>query len=868
MDKVRIHEIAKELAAHSKDVVDKAIEMGLNVKSAQSTLSMEEAEKLMNYVMSAPAPKPQTKKVSVKKQSESDSKEAPEAVAEVKANEPKKAETEDVSEKKEAKTPKEDKATEKPQVAEVKVVKPETRRKGLTIVKKKRPISTMNESQKTATPTKSSDEKIASNYGKMSEEARLELERVAKRKAKRRQETQKHEQGEKLDIIGFGEGGYDIEAEQVQLIDYRDEQAKLDYEEQLKKEALAQKAAKAKQTSKRKVQTYTQNRSISRGTKKKRRRKVEEVKEQVSSIEIPEDIRVYEFAEKINKSVSEVMSVLFNLGMMVTKNDFLGKDEIEILAEEFEVEVHTIDLTEEFNYEKEYEKTQKVKEEGTAVRAPIVTIMGHVDHGKTSLLDYIRNSRIAAKEAGGITQHIGAYSVDKAGKMITFLDTPGHAAFSAMRSRGADLTDIIIIVVAADDGVKPQTLEAIKLAKESGAPIIVALNKMDKEGVQPDMVKGQMAEHGLNPADWGGDTDFVPLSAKTGEGVEELLETILLQADLLELKASPELLAKATVVESSIQKGRGPVATIVMQNGSLNVGDNIVAAASHGRVKMMLDANGKPIKKVGPAETCVVVGLDSVPAAGEVLISTESEKEAKSFAQKRYEHDRHKELSVSTKASLDELTAMIAEGNLKALKIILKADVHGSLEAIKSSLEVLRNDEVKVSIISSAVGGITQNDIDLASNSDDVIILGFNVRPTGSVNASAKQRGVQIKTYSVIYEMIDDVTAILSGMMNSVVREENTGQAVIKEIFSVPKGGKVAGCVVEDGKVVRGGKIRVIREGVVIHVTTVASLRRFKDEVKEVGKGYECGIMLDNFNEIAVGDVFETFVEIEESATL
>ena len=867
-DKVRIHEVAKELGAHSKEIVAKAIEMGLDVKSAQSTITMEDAEKLADYIMKGPAtPKPQVKKAAPKEQkaepeeeTKPAKKEAPKSSSKAKSEEKSQPQA-DVSDKETVSSePKEP-------APEVKTVKPETRRKGLTIVKKKKPAA--SSSTATSSTARVGDEKINTSYGKMSEEARKELEAAAKRKAKRRQETQRHEQGEKLDIIGFGESSYDIEEEQVQLIDYRDEQAKLDYEEQLKKEAQAQKAAKAKQTSKKRVQTYMQqNRSISRSSKKRRRRKVEEVKEQVSSIEIPEDIRVYEFAEKINKTVSEVMSVLFNLGMMVTKNDFLGKDEIEILAEEFEVEVHTVDLTEAFDYEKEYEAVEKSKEVGTTTRAPIVTIMGHVDHGKTSLLDYIRNARVAAKEAGGITQHIGAYSIDKDGKMITFLDTPGHAAFSAMRSRGAELTDVIVIVVAADDGVKPQTIESIKLAKESGAAIIVALNKMDKEGVQPDMVKGQMAEHGLNPVDWGGDVDFIPLSAKTGEGVDELLDTILLQAEVLELKASPELLAKATVVESSVQKGRGPVATIVMRNGTLKIGDNIVAAASYGRVKMMLDANGKPVKSVGPSQTCQVVGLDSVPAAGETLISTESEKEAKSYAQKRHEHDRNKELSVSTKASLDELTAMIAEGNLKALKVILKADVHGSLEAIKSSLEVLRNDEVKVSIISAAVGGITQNDIDLATNSDNVVILGFNVRPTGSVNASAKQRGVEIKTYSVIYEMIDDVTAILSGMMNRVVREENTGQALVKEIFSVPKGGKVAGCVVEDGKVVRGGKIRVIREGVVVHVTTVASLRRFKDEVKEVGKGYECGIMLENYNDIAVGDVFETFIEIEESASL
>ena len=868
MDKVRIHEIAKELAAHSKDVVEKATEMGLDVKSAQSSITMEEAEKLMNFIMTSP------KKSSAPKKSpeaaptvDAETQEKP---AETKAEEApvKKADEKVATEEKPV-------ATEAVKVAEAKVTPvvkkdgSETRRKGLTIVKKKRPASTSG-SNSGSSASVSRDEKFKSSYGNMSAAARAELENK-KKKASRHHEATKHESGEKIDIIGakFSEHGYDIEEEQVQLIDYRDEEAKLDLQEQLKKEQEEQRARRAAQTGqKKRGNNFNQNRTLSRGSRKKRRKKPEEEKAQVSSIEIPEDIRVYEFADKINKTVSEVITVLFNLGMMVTKNDFLGKDEIEILAEEFEVEVHTIDLTEDFDYEQDYHEDDEHADDDAVERAPIVTIMGHVDHGKTSLLDYIRESRVAAREAGGITQHIGAYSVEKNGKPITFLDTPGHAAFSAMRQRGADITDIIIIVVAADDGVKPQTIEAIKHAKESGAPIIVAMNKIDKEGVQIDMVKGQMAENGLNPSDWGGDTEYVPLSAKTGEGVEDLLANILVQAEVLELKANPKHRAKATVVESTIEKGRGPVATIVMQNGTLSIGDFIVSAASSGRVKAMLDSNKKMITSVGPSETCVVVGLDKVPAAGEVLISTDTDKEAKEYAEKRHEHDRHKELSVSMKSSLDELSALIAEGNLSALKIILKADVHGSLEAIKSSLEVLRNDEVKVQIISSAVGGITQNDVDLAANSENVVILGFNVRPTGTVNASAKQKGVEIKTYSIIYEMIDDITAILSGMMSKVVREENTGQATIKEIFSVPKGGKVAGCMVDSGKVVRGGKIRIIRDGVVMHVSEVSSLRRFKDEVKDVGKGYECGIMLSDYNEIEVGDVFETFIEIEEIAEL
>lgn len=881
MDKVRVSEIAKELAAHNKDVIEKAIEMGLNVKSANSSVTEDEAGQLMDFIMNASKPQatqPTAKTVETKKEPESVVETAVKAPAKEEKSTPKndtaKSETPKVEDKKSetvAPVTEAKEETVSPQKAP-----PETRRKGLTIVKKKKPaVAPEVKVAKKETLTKEESAAL-SNYGKMSEEAKAEL--ASKKKAqKRHHDASKQEHGQKIDIYAnasFGEGGYDIEEEQIQLIDYRDEQAKIDLQEQLKKEQEEQRARKAaaqKQQGNRPRQNFNNRPAgLSRGGRKRRRRRPEEAEAvHVSSIEIPEDIRVYEFAEKINKNIGEVIGVLFNLGMMVTKNDFLGKDEIEILAEEFEVEVHTVDLTEEFNLEKASEEAVgKTKEEGTDERAPIVTIMGHVDHGKTSLLDYIRTSRIAAREAGGITQHIGAYSVEKNGKMITFLDTPGHAAFSAMRSRGADITDIIVIVVAADDGVKPQTIESIKHAKDSGATIIVAINKMDKDGANPDLVKGQMAEHDLNPADWGGTIDFIPLSAKTGEGVENLLSTILDNAELLELKATPDQLGKATVVESSIEKGRGPVATVVVQNGTLKVGSFIVSGPASGRVKQLLDSNKKPVKSVGPSETCVVVGLDKVPAAGELLIETQTDKEAKEFALKRHEHDRHKELSISTKTSLDELSALIAEGNLKALKVILKADVHGSLEAIRSSLETLRNDEVKIQIISSAVGGVTQADVDLAYHSDDVVILGFNVRPTGQVLASAKQKGVEIKTYSIIYEMIDDMTAILSGMMSKVVKEENTGQAFIKEIFTTPKGIKVAGCMVESGKVVRGGKIRIIREGVVMHVTTVLSLRRFKEEVKEVGKGYECGIMLDNYEDIQAGDVFETFIEVEENASL
>ncbi|MBU1643174.1 translation initiation factor IF-2, partial [bacterium] len=606
-------------------------------------------------------------------------------------------------------------------------------------------------------------------------------------------------------------------------------------------------------------------REVSRGKRRKYTKVVEN--EVVTHVQIPEDIRVYEFAEALGQSMSDVIKVLFDLGKMVTKNDFLSKDEIEIIAEEFGVEVTTIDPKDAFNYENEYDEAEIAEDVNMKERPPVITIMGHVDHGKTSLLDAIRSARVASGEAGGITQHIGAYTVEQRGKKITFLDTPGHAAFSAMRARGAQVTDIIIIVVAADDGVKPQTEEAIKHAKESGVPVIVAVNKMDKESANPELVKGQMSERGITPVDWGGETEFVPLSAKTGAGVEDLLDHILLLAEVLELKANPEAKAKAVVVESTVEKGRGPVATVIVQNGTMKVGDYVVCGASYGRVKAMINDQKKMITTLTPSETAVIVGLNSVPPSGEVMIAMDTDKEARELAQKRADYDRMKELSASTKTSFDELTALITEGKLKALKVVLKTDVHGSLEAIKSSLTELRNEEVKVEIISSGVGGITENDVELVNNSENCVLIGFNVRPTGTVKAIAKQKGVDIKTYTVIYQLIDDITGMLTGMMAPKYTESHSGQADVREVFKIPKG-MVAGCIVVDGKMVRGELVRVIRDGVIIHEGTLDSLKRFKDDVKEVGKGLECGVVLRGYEDVKVGDVIETFVKVEQKVEL
>ena len=494
--------------------------------------------------------------------------------------------------------------------------------------------------------------------------------------------------------------------------------------------------------------------------------------------------------------------------------------------------------------------------------------MGHVDHGKTSLLDYIRNSRVVNAEAGGITQHVGAYMVEKNKRKITFIDTPGHEAFTAMRARGAGITDIVIIVVAADDGVKPQTKEAINHAKAANVPIIIAINKIDKEGANVDMVKTQLSELDIVPTEWGGSYEFVQVSAKKGTGVDDLLELVLLQADILELKANSKAKAKASIIESSLQKGRGPVATVIVQNGTLKIGNTVVAGVAYGKVRALNDDRGNALKEIKPGECGVIVGLSEIAQAGETLIAVQSDKEAREYAAKRYEYNRQKELSKSTKVSIDELSTKIKEGNLKSLPVILKADVQGSLEAIKSSLEKLVNDEIKVNIIHSGIGGISQSDIELASASENSVVLGFNVRPTGEIKEKAKDKGIEIKTYNVIYNLIDDVKALLSGMMSPIISEEQLGQAEIRQVISVPKIGLIAGCMVSEGVINRGAKIRLIRDGVVLFEGSVSSLKRFKDDVKEVAKGFECGVGIEGCTDMKVGDYIESYKEISQMASI
>ena len=897
-DKVRVYEIAEEAGASSQDVIAKAKDLGIELKSPQSAVSYEEAEEITKYIMTGkssklPSKSPSKAKKIVKKEETIIESKNDELIVEEKVkvelkqpeieNEVKKTELKKVViSKPVSKTPSklEEENTEKPDLNSENPNKIIPKRRGLVIIKKKKPKEELSNHSSSNTidndsqskkqmkslseilgGTEDEDRNGYKNNQNLSEEAKRN--RIKKEKKKSSVKAQVH--GKKLEVDreysdDFSSSTDSLLGEEVVLLD-------MDLGDTFKifDEPKPQNPAKQSRSS-RPAAFGNAPQGLKRGKRKKRISRTQESVE-ITEVTIPEDIRVYEFAEACGKSPSEVITVLFSLGMMVTKNDFLKQDELEILGEEFGIEVTVRDALEDVNYVEDY-LGEDIDESIFVTRPPVVTIMGHVDHGKTSLLDKIRSSKIASGEAGGITQHISSYTVTKNGQKITFVDTPGHAAFSAMRARGANVTDIIIIVVAADDGVKPQTEEVISHAKASGCPIIVAMNKMDKETANPDMVKAQMAERELTPVDWGGDTEFIPVSAKTGDGIEDLLENILIQSELLELKADPTAKAKATVIESSLEKGRGPVATIIVQNGTLKIGDNIVCDTTFGRVKAITDDNGKPVKELGLSETGTVLGLNDVPTTGSFMVAMESDKEVRDIATTRAEHARAKELSKSTKVSLEEMSGLIAEGKIKQLPVIIKADVGGSLEAIKGSLEKIANDEVKVKVIHAAVGGITESDLVLAGASDGCIILGFNVRPTGSVKAKAKADGVTINTYSIIYDLIDDVKDALSGMMSAVIREENTGQAEVRDTFVVPKVGTVAGCLVTDGKVIRGGHARIIRDGVVTYTGKISSLKRFKDDAKEVANGYECGIMFEKFNDIKVGDFIETFIQIEEKVSV
>ncbi|NLM04744.1 MAG: translation initiation factor IF-2 [Clostridiales bacterium] len=586
---------------------------------------------------------------------------------------------------------------------------------------------------------------------------------------------------------------------------------------------------------------------------KKENNNIVEKGEQV--ILIGDRITVKEFAEKINKSSSEIITNLIKIGVMAAINQEIDFETAEVIAREFGIDI-----------ERDAETTEEVSdliieeddEKDLKPRPPVVTVMGHVDHGKTSLLDAIRETTVTQREAGGITQHIGAYEVMVNGEKVVFLDTPGHEAFTTMRARGAKVTDIAVLVVAADDGVMPQTIEAINHAKAAGVPIIVAINKIDKPSANSDRVKQELSEHGVLIEEWGGDVVSVEVSALKGTNIDALLEMILLVAEMEELTANPNRKAIGTVIEAELDKGRGPVATVLVQNGTLKVGDSVVIGTTYGRIRAMVNDKGKRVKFAGPSTAVEITGFTEVPEAGDQMVVVEDDKTAKDIANSRKDKIKEEELRKSQKISLDALYRQMTEGTIKELNIIVKADVQGSVEAVKQSIEKLSTDKVIIKVIHGAVGGITESDVMLASASN-AIIIGFNVRPVSSATNLAKKENVDIRTYRIIYSALEDIEAAIKGMLDPEFKEVELGKAEVRETFKVPGAGVVGGCYVTEGKILRRAKIRLVRDGIIIHEGELGSLRRFKDDIREVAAGYECGIGIDGFNDIKVGDIIEAY---------
>ena len=612
--------------------------------------------------------------------------------------------------------------------------------------------------------------------------------------------------------------------------------------------------------------TPAQNKERDRRTaqeKLKQQLELEKARKQQLTVNIPDEITVGELAERLKVTASEVVKKLMMLGVMAGVNQVVDYDTAYLVADELGAKVnHEITVTIEDKLFTEEEDT----EENLVSRAPVVVVMGHVDHGKTSILDAIRHANVTAGEAGGITQHIGAYRVTINDQPITFLDTPGHEAFTAMRARGAQATDIAILVVAADDGIMPQTIEAINHAKAAGLDIVVAINKMDKPTANPDKVKQELTKYDLVPEEWGGDVICVPVSALTKKGIDDLLESVLMVAEMKELKANPNRRAKGIVIEAKLDKGRGPVASVLVQNGTLKSGDTIIAGTAVGRVRAMRDDKGNLANVAGPSVPVEIIGLAEVPTAGDEFNAVEDERMARELADKRKAKIKEEEFKANSKVSLDDLFAQISEG-AKELNVIVKADVVGSAEAVKSSLEKLSNEEVKVKVIHSAVGGITENDVTLASASN-AIVVGFNVRPDRVALDSAERQKVDVRTYRIIYECIEEITAAMKGMLAPVFKEEILGHAEVRQTIRVPNVGTIAGCYILDGKITRKAQIRVLRDSVVIFEDKISSLKRFKDDVKEVADGYECGVGLEKFNDIKEGDIFEAFEMVEQEKKL
>lgn len=797
-DRIRVHQIAKEMGLSSKEIIDGLKEMGIPAKSHMSSITQDEYDKFIEYMKA---------KLEIEKRK----KEKKEKEKAVKDKE--KAEKEAVKAKKEEKKPEKKEASG----PEVKVKKPEAEKAVEKPEKKpERKAVKEKEKEKPSPKAKKAQEKKLEPKPEAEKKASVKPEDVKGVIEKFEEKKEKKEEKEERKII---------EPVYIPIRTRKPKRRKKKRKEEIDIEELRAAELKAR------------------------------VDFDAGTIKLPESVSVRELAFMLEEEEETIQELLKSKGIPATLTQVLPYDVAKMVCEEFGFEV----VPE--SDEAVPQEVEKEDESKLVPRPPVVTVMGHVDHGKTTLLDYIRNTNVAAREAGGITQHIGAYKVKLPEGEITFIDTPGHHAFTTMRARGARVTDIVVLVVAADDGVMPQTVEAINHAKAAGVPIIVAINKIDKPNANPDRVKQELAKHGLVPEEWGGDTIMVEISAKTGQNVDELLEMILLQAEMLELKANPDKPAKGTVLESKLDPKRGPVATLLVQDGTLKVGDAFVAGLHWGKVRAMINELGERLKEAGPSTPVEVLGLSDVPLAGEPFFVVENERKAREISEARKE--RAKEIAAERpRLSLEELMKKLAEGEAKELRIVLKADVQGSLEAVREAIEKLSTDEVSVKVVHSGVGAITETDVMLASASQ-AIIIGFNVRPDSQAKKVAERENVEIRTYRVIYELLEDVKKAMAGLLEPEYEEVVLGRAEVRQVFNVPKVGRVAGCYVVDGKITRGANIRVIRDGVIVHEGKLSSLKRFKEDVKEVSAGYECGMAIEGFQDIKEGDIIEAY-EVRE----
>ena len=854
--KIKLSEAAKDLNIPAQELIGYFTEKGDTKKKTASTLTEEEMNEILEhytklhevknldeYFATANGPRPEKKKTAAEAAPNAQEKK-PAAKKNEKAEKPAaKAEKKDAAPKKTA--------PEKP------VAKKETAPAAKPAVKEEKPAVRTEAPAPKAEAAKKPAETPKSS----------EPQKHNGKKNEKKQQAKAHDRGERSKFNASFSSETAQTSGQRRTVDTRGSYVDLDkYNERYDQMASSNKHNSDNYSSKKqKINQKSAQRNRQQYSKKEteaeklRRLELERARNQQLKVLIPEAITVGELATRLKATATDVIKKLMGLGVMASINQEIDFDTASLVAEELgaKVEKEVIVTIEERLIDDTDDDDTNLEP-----RCPVVVVMGHVDHGKTSILDRIRNAHVAAGEAGGITQHIGAYQVNINGQDITFLDTPGHEAFTAMRARGASITDIAILVVAADDGIMPQTVEAINHAKAAGISIIVAINKMDKEGANPDRIKQELTEHGLVIEEWGGDVICVPVSAKTGEGIDNLLEMVNLTAEVLELKANPDRLAQGAVIEAKLDKGRGPVATVLVQKGTLRTGDVIIAGTSVGRVRTMRNDKGRTVKEAGPSTPVEITGLSEVPCAGDTFAVVEDEKLARELVEKRKFDAKEEQFKLYQKVTLDNLFSHIEEGEMKTLPLIVKADVQGSVEAVTQSLEKLSNEEVRVKVIHGAVGAISESDVMLA-NASNAIIIGFNVRPHPAAAENAKRDGVDIRMYRIIYDAIEEVQTAIKGMLAPKFREIDLARVEVRQVYKITNVGIVAGCYVLSGKVERKCSVRIVRDGIIVGDDKIAGLRRFKDDVKEVAEGYECGISLEKFTDIKEGDIFEAY-EVEE----